>query len=625
MCTDQLVAPAGEKTPATAVIVTAGEVAVDSMGCVPIAAQLGAQGGVAGFATTPLEFLNDLWADKPEDQYILIWTLQDKWSRWFQKVPEAAAYVASITNKDVYVGVGLSGQDYGPKHRCVSHQITGICGLAADFDLASPAHPKKALPQTAEQALSIIPEELQPTIMVTTGNGIHCWWLFKEPYVFDNDQDRKEVAGQCTRFHTMLRIRAGQKKWAYDRLLDLARVLRIPGTTNLKDPTNPKAISVLSRTDRRHNFSDIVELLDELGIPDQEAQEEAKKVWAERFAYKPLVINLEARIPQEKLDAWMDADMRFRNTWNRQRHDLKDQSSSGYDMALADFGVDAGLTDQQIVDLIIHHRRIHGQKARTKLDYFHLAIIKANNRRGGVNPLSATPAGQLGQAQVPKDADGQGAPPQSDPEVTRALLLDRVSQALGVHVLRVTKVTGADPSYHIHLADGTVIECPGFAKFTSQDWVREAVGKVTNRLIPKFKPKLWEGLAQSMLDALVEQAGGDEVELNASSRLHLGRYLAETEFITSVDDLPVQAQQRPTILNGSIAITASDFQTYVNKAASQNLSVKMITSRLSALGAESVRPRSGNFRDQSRWLLPVQDFPPAQFFERIEEADSHGE
>ena len=48
------------------------------------------------------------------------------------------------------------------------------------------------------------------------------------------------------------------------------------------------------------------------------------------------------RVPQEILDGWLEQDMRFRNTWLRQRHDLKDQSNSGYDMALACFGVDAG-------------------------------------------------------------------------------------------------------------------------------------------------------------------------------------------------------------------------------------------------------------------------------------------
>ena len=72
--------------------------------------------------------------------------------------------------------------------------------------------------------------------------------------------------------------------------------------------------------------------------------------------------------------------MRFKNTWLRQRHDLKDQSQSGYDLALADFGIDAGLSEQQIVDLIIHHRSLYSQKQRTRVDYFQRTIARAARR-----------------------------------------------------------------------------------------------------------------------------------------------------------------------------------------------------------------------------------------------------
>jgi hypothetical protein len=32
---------------------------------------------------SPHEFLNLLWQDKPEEQFILVWTHPDKKSRWF--------------------------------------------------------------------------------------------------------------------------------------------------------------------------------------------------------------------------------------------------------------------------------------------------------------------------------------------------------------------------------------------------------------------------------------------------------------------------------------------------------------------------------------------------------------
>jgi len=124
----------------------------------------------------------------------------------------------------------------------------------------------------------------------------------------------------------------------------LARVLRLPGTANLKDPANPKEIVVHSCTDARYNLSDFVEYLDDAAVPDQEAQEKAARDWSERFADKPLVIAAAARIPQDVLDGWMDGwtcASRIRGC--AQRHDLEDQSQSGYDLALADFGMDTGI------------------------------------------------------------------------------------------------------------------------------------------------------------------------------------------------------------------------------------------------------------------------------------------
>jgi hypothetical protein len=172
-------------------------------------------------------------------------------------------------------------------------------------------------------------------MVVATGNGAHAWWLFKEPYIFASDDERKDAARLIARWQTLLRLNAAARGWAFDRLADLARILRIPGTVNRKDPANPKPVTLFSHTDRRYNPSDFEEWLDEAAVPDPATEEQAARDWAERFKDKPLVINLNARIPHEMIDRWVEADLRFRNTWLKQRHDLKDQSQSGYDLALA--------------------------------------------------------------------------------------------------------------------------------------------------------------------------------------------------------------------------------------------------------------------------------------------------
>lgn len=236
--------------------------------------------------------------------------------------------------------------------------------MATDLDLKSEAHGNKPLPTTMADALSVLPKDMPPTIIIATGNGAHAWWLLKEPHPTETEQERTDAARLVARWHTMLRLKSASKGWVYDRLSDLARVLRIAGTQNHKDPANPKNVTVFNQTDRFYNLSDFEEYLDDCQIPDPDEEERAAREWRERFADKPLTINPNATIPQEMLDAWMREDMKFRNTWNRQRHDLKDQSGSGYDLALACFGIDAGLSEQQIVDLICHHRKAHTLPSR---------------------------------------------------------------------------------------------------------------------------------------------------------------------------------------------------------------------------------------------------------------------
>ena len=128
--------------------------------------------------------------------------------------------------------------------------------------------------------------------MVLTGNGAHIWWLFKELWIFASDEDRRAAAAFVSRWHTLLRDNASQRGWSYERLMDLARVLRVPGTNNCKDPANPKPVVIHSQADLRYNPSDLTEYLDEFGIPDEETEASAAQEWAERFKDAPIGINL---------------------------------------------------------------------------------------------------------------------------------------------------------------------------------------------------------------------------------------------------------------------------------------------------------------------------------------------
>ena len=183
---------------------------------------------------TALRFLSQLFRGKPADAYVLIWQLRGKRSHWFRDVAQAADLIAQHHDEDLYVGVGLSAANRGPNERCKASDTAGIAALWIDFDVAGPAHKKKNLPPTMEDALALIPSDLTPTTVIHTGHGVQGWWNFKEPWLFSNNDDRLRAADLARCFNRLFQTRAGERGWSVDSVADLARVLRIPGTTNTK-------------------------------------------------------------------------------------------------------------------------------------------------------------------------------------------------------------------------------------------------------------------------------------------------------------------------------------------------------------------------------------------------------
>lgn len=557
----------------------------------------------------PRLFFETLFAGKPNNLNILLWTLPEKESRWFPRIEDAVSCAESFTTGDLYVGVGLAGKDYGRSRRCKSEEIAGIVGLWADLDLQSEAHPKATLPVSVEQALSILPSEFPPSIVVLTGNGVHVWWLFKEPWIFASEDDRCEAAELVGGWHTLLRDNASQQGWTYERLADLARVLRIPGTTNHKDSANPKPIVFHSQTDSRYNPSEIAEYLADLGVPDDETEASAAREWAERFKDKPISINLAARMPEEMLHGWLETDPRFNNTWFRQRPDLHDQSQSGYDLALACFGFRAGLDEQQIVDLMVQHRSMHRQKPRTRLDYFQRTLAKAARTSDGIPPGKAhlgDPPGAGPHSAFESATDAEG------PIRSKASICRRISDALEIEVLRIVKISGKQPLYCMETSDGK-IEFENVSKFISQQAVRTAIAAAAGKLIRPFKAKSWQAIAQAMLDACIVEDGGEELESEGAARLHIHQYLAETTFISGISGQSIQDLRKPMVRDDQIAICSSELQLHLNKTQSQPFTLSAVVAMLCAVGAKVERVRGKAFKEQSRWMLPLDEFDPSDY------------
>lgn len=320
-----------------------------------------------------LKFLEELYPDKPDNAHILLW--QSKRSSWFTDIPQAADFIEK-NPEDMYYGVGLSPKNFGTGRRCKADQIMGIPGLYADIDVGEGS---KKYPPTVDDAISLVTGiEFEPSMIVNSGNGLHIYWLFKEPWIFDDDAERNFAATLSRRINLFTKERAIKKGWNTDNVSDLARILRPVGSLNCKGP--PKPVTIIINNKKRYSDPDYFDqILPPLGEYDIQPQE---KISPQELTKIEKIISMKkiAEPPQEKLDLLIEADPYFKALWQKHKDVKKDTSVSGFHMSLANVAAKAAWKDQEITDLLIAWNRRHGEpldKLMKRPDYIAGTIARA--------------------------------------------------------------------------------------------------------------------------------------------------------------------------------------------------------------------------------------------------------
>ena len=214
---------------------------------------------------TPAAFLMALWGSPPPGR-VLVWTLPDKRSHWYAHFDDIDRDMRSHIHKNVYTGVGIApkeGLQLTPHKRLVECLVAGIPAIWADLDVTHPIHRKaEKLPPTREAVLEALKElPMEPTLVIDSGHGLQCWWILDEPWLFA-DADEREQARRATQWwHRMIQEIFAKQDWVVDSTFDLARVMRLPGTTNNKDPEDRREVTILEDRQHRHNRERFLELV----------------------------------------------------------------------------------------------------------------------------------------------------------------------------------------------------------------------------------------------------------------------------------------------------------------------------------------------------------------------------
>ncbi len=322
------------------------------------------------------QFLEVLWGDDHLQHFLCIWTPAGKISNYFNDIELAAKHCQHLAanNQDAYMGVSLAPEQYGPNRRLQAQYAAGIPGLWLDIDYQDEAHSKANLPENQEAALELLKElPVEPSIIIHSGHGLQAWWLFQEPWIFDTDAERQQAADLAKAWNSTAQYLAAKHMWTVDSTHDLARVMRVAGTKNCKNPDDIKPVRILGISERRYD-PDHLESLCIAGNHSVQLDPQAGML--------EVTLRADASPDAVKLNQFGEEFPTFKKTWNRKRR-FKDDSLSSYDMALVNYGVQFQWTDQEIADLLIAFRRKHdrgtGQDAAKALraSYITQTITKA--------------------------------------------------------------------------------------------------------------------------------------------------------------------------------------------------------------------------------------------------------
>lgn len=212
------------------------------------------------------KFLNALFGNI-EKGNVYLWTMPDK-RTWSFPVDDLKNMIAAAKvfqdDKDVYFGLGGSMLAIDDNKRPLANNVSFIPCLWMDIDILGPAHKQADLPATVEEALSILPEFLQPSITVSSGHGLHMYWLLKEAWIFDTQEENLRASNLMIRLQAYIKSLASERGWKFDSTADLSRVLRVPGTLNHKLGQKQPVFITQFNEDIRYDPSELEDLIPDI-------------------------------------------------------------------------------------------------------------------------------------------------------------------------------------------------------------------------------------------------------------------------------------------------------------------------------------------------------------------------
>lgn len=551
-------------------------------------------------------FLNTLFHDKPEGDYILIWEkrIDKKISYWFNQTEKAVKHFNKQGSlQDTYVGCGTSLAALPQFRRCKAAEISGIAAAWLDVDILDPVHSKPNLPETNFKAAEVIvPFPLKPTIVVHSGHGYQFWWVFDKFIKFNNQVEHDSAADLLHQFTWTMRDCARTMGYDLDMTFDLSRVFRIPGGKNFKDkPALPVIMEKCSedyytQEEFRNALISLRASLGENATPIESRKSVSKvvsMVTGEKFVMDP-----DAEPPQDKFEVLSELEPKFLATWEHKRRDFKsgDESASAYDLSLASFATLAGWERQEIVDLLIAFRRRNGLPPKLVEGYYRRTCDKAESvirERQQFEELN-----EILQDNTLTNIDPNKTPEENEDakEKARVAAKAALSTILKVNVLEILKFN-IHPAEFKMITDQTSILIGGIKNLVDQPCFRRVFAEATGKYMPKMSETKWATVSTALMALWKETSAGEDTSTIGTVRSWLQGFLANhTPLYDPAEGIKAH---RPYFHNGALYLAGPDLRHYVGLYEQEVINRKAMGIMLKEYG---FTPLNHNVKLDSGWV-----------------------
>ncbi len=325
--------------------------------------------------------------------------------------------------------------------------------------------------------------------------------------------------------------------------------------------------------------------------------------------------DLDREPPAEKFAALLLNSAKFKNTWEHKRPDLTDQSMSSYDLSLASQAGLAEWTDQEIVSLIISHRKNQGSTEKIeRQDYFSRTITRArSNISYNISEKDAGAHASLGDAM---DAGGEDA-------------MTELSSRLNAPIVAVIK-RGKDPAfYYLRLTNGNEIRIGEGKALNSQLPTRTAIMNATKRVFTRMKSAMWDRVVELMLSVAEEESLADGDSAIDMACLILA-YLDSRPAMDWDADEGILTHNLSFLKGGKVWIHASSFIEWASIAGGRNFPRAELISQfreLKLISHQHSRRENDNLVGRYYWGMSLDDlralaFPDMGFPKKESDAES---